>query len=169
MSEENKSDISRREFLKDAGLCAGCAAIGGAALLSGCAGQTQTETVTTTNTTTVTSPPVTKTVQTTITAAPAAVSLELFNPAGNQEISQLFAPRLSTLDGKTVAFLACDPTKWQPHRIFPVIMEELKKLYPTINFLPMDQFTMGGAISDDATIKAVADKKPHAVITGCAA
>jgi hypothetical protein len=163
MKEKEPGQISRREFIKDAGLCAGCAAVSGAALLSSCAAQTQTETVTTT----ITSPPVTKTVQ--VTATPAPISLELMNPAGDQEITQLFAPRLSTLDGKTIAFLACDPTKWQPHRIFPVIMEELKKLYPTLKFLPMDQFTMGGGISDDATVKAVADLKPDAVITGCAA
>jgi hypothetical protein len=57
---EKKSKISRRDFLKDAGICA---AIGGAALVAGCAGKTTTETVT------VTSPPVTKVNETTKTVS----------------------------------------------------------------------------------------------------
>jgi hypothetical protein len=162
MKDKEPGQISRREFIKDAGLCAGCAAVGGAALLSGCAAQAQTETVTTT----VTSPPVTKTVQ--VTATPAPISLELMNPAGDQEITQLFAPRLSTLDGKKVAFLACDPTKWQPHRIFPAIQDALKKLYPTISFLPHTQFTIG-SIEAPAVAAAVKAAGADACITGCAA
>jgi len=55
--EGKKGQISRREFLKDAGLVVGGATIGSMAFLNAC-GKTTTETVTTTktNTTTVTSP-----------------------------------------------------------------------------------------------------------------
>jgi aerobic-type carbon monoxide dehydrogenase small subunit (CoxS/CutS family) len=74
MSEEEKKkpvEISRREFLKDAGLVVGGTAIGSMAILSACKGETTTQTVTstktvtgpgTTSTATVTSPPVTTTV-----------------------------------------------------------------------------------------------------------
>jgi len=57
MSEEEKkkSGLSRREFLKDAGLVVGGATIGSMAFLSACGG-------TTTETKTVTSPPVTTTI-----------------------------------------------------------------------------------------------------------
>ena len=56
MSEENKTKVSRREFLKDAGLVVGGATIGSAALLSACGEKTVTKTVTSTvtNTSTVT-------------------------------------------------------------------------------------------------------------------
>lgn len=75
MSEEEKKNtegLSRREFLKDAGLVVGGATVGSMAILSACSGgttvtQTTTKTVTTTaagagTTTTVTSPPTTVTV-----------------------------------------------------------------------------------------------------------
>ncbi len=178
-SEKKNEGITRREFLKDVGLAVGGATVGYIGILSACSVGTEQPKTATNNvpntattpvitpvTTPVTTPPVTKVVEP--TNPPAAVDLELFNPAGNQEITQFFAPRLSTLEGKTVAFLACDSVKWQPHRIFPVIMDELKKLYPTIKFLPMDQFPESTTISDDATIKIVAEKKPDAVITGSA-
>jgi aerobic-type carbon monoxide dehydrogenase small subunit (CoxS/CutS family) len=73
MSEEekNKSDklesgnLSRREFLRDAGLVAGGATIGSLAILSAC-GTPATETVTSTATKTVTGPGNTQTVTTTV-------------------------------------------------------------------------------------------------------
>ncbi len=60
MSEEIKTKVSRREFLKDAGLVVGGATIGSAAILSACKGETKTVTSTVTNTATST---VTKTVE----------------------------------------------------------------------------------------------------------
>jgi aerobic-type carbon monoxide dehydrogenase small subunit (CoxS/CutS family) len=58
---EKQGQISRREFLKDAGLIVGGATVGSMAILSACkGGETATETVTNTNT-------VTKTVTTTVT------------------------------------------------------------------------------------------------------
>ena len=52
--EEKKTTVSRREFLKDAGLVVGGATIGSAAILSACNGKTETKTVTNTVTNTVT-------------------------------------------------------------------------------------------------------------------
>ena len=61
MSEEEKKEgISRRDFLKDAGLVVGGAAVGSIALASAC-GKTSTSTTTITSTNTITSPPVTTT------------------------------------------------------------------------------------------------------------
>ena len=67
--EKKKGEISRREFLKDAGLVVGGAAIGSAVLLAACAPKEGGATVT------VTSPPVTKTVTTTVTPTGAAEEL----------------------------------------------------------------------------------------------
>lgn len=68
--EESKGQLSRRQFLKDAGLFVGGTAIGSVAIASACSNTTTTKTVTTTvggggatTTVTVTSPPVTKIVE----------------------------------------------------------------------------------------------------------
>ena len=54
MTEKKKKsgEISRREFLKDAGLLVGGTAIGSTVLLAACGGETTTETVTKTVTST---------------------------------------------------------------------------------------------------------------------
>ncbi len=98
-------------------------------------------------------------------AAPGA-KLTLLDPTGAQEITHLFAPRLPDLNGKIIAELAVDPTKWQPHRTMPYIEELLKKQFPSIRFIPMQEFPMGIQISEDRVIQLVAAKKPDAVIIG---
>jgi len=65
MAEEAKKGLSRREFLKDAGLVVGGAAVGSTILASGCKTATVTNTVTA-PAVTVTSPPVTTTVTKTV-------------------------------------------------------------------------------------------------------
>jgi hypothetical protein len=169
INEQNQvpANISRRDFIKNVGICAGCAAAaGGASLLSGC-GKTVTETVPTTKTaaTTVTSPPVTVT----STVAPASYSMDLMNPSADINVQYQFAKRLDTLAGKTVAFHACAPTKWQPHRIFPYIADKLLALYPTMKVIPMTEFTAGAGIDSAGVAKAALDKGAHAVINGFAA
>ena len=100
--------------------------------------------------------------------APASepVTLKLLDPTGAQEITHLFASRLTGLNGKLVAELAVDATKWQPHRTMPYIEELLKKQFPDIRFIPMQEFPMGIQISEDRVIQMVAARKPDAVIIG---
>ena len=99
-------------------------------------------------------------------AAAEPVRLTLLDPTGAQEITHLFAARLPDLNGKVIAELAVDPTKWQPHRTMPYIEELLRKQFPTIRFIPMQEFPMGLQVSDDRVIGMVAAKKPDAVIIG---
>jgi hypothetical protein len=94
------------------------------------------------------------------------VELTLLDPTGAQEITHLFAPRLTDLNGKVIAELAVDPTKWQPHRTMPYIEALLKKQFPTAKFIPMQEFPMGIQISEDRVIQMVAARKPDAVIVG---
>jgi hypothetical protein len=101
-----------------------------------------------------------------LAAAAEPVKLTLLDPTGAQEITHLFAARLPSLDGKVIAELAVDPTKWQPHRTMPYIEELLKKRYPTAQFIPMKEFPMGIQISEDRVIQMVAARKPDAVIIG---
>jgi len=202
MSEEKKSarldktKLSLREFLKDAGICAGCAAVGGAALFSGCAGKTTTETVTvtgpgktatvtgagSTTTVTATGAATTKTVTvttagtgatTTVTAtAPAAASysMTVMDPTSDYSITKTFATRLDTLNNKTIAFHACAPTKWQPHRIFPYVQDKLMQKFTGMKFIPLTEFPQSQAGIDSATTaQSAKDKGANAVINGFAA
>ncbi len=100
------------------------------------------------------------------TSAAERVKLTLLDPTGAQEITHLFAARLPDLNGKMIAELAVDPTKWQPHRTMPYIEELLKKQFPTIRFIPMQEFPMGIQVSEDRVIKQVAARKPDAVVIG---
>jgi hypothetical protein len=99
-------------------------------------------------------------------SAARTVKLELLDPTGAQEITHLFASRLPDLKGKIIAELAVDPTKWQPHRTMPYIEDLLRKQFPDIRFIPMQEFPMGIQISEDRIIRMVADRRPDAVIIG---
>ena len=103
-----------------------------------------------------------------VTPLPAAeqIQLTLYDPTGAQEITHLFAARLPDLNGKIIAELAVDPTKWQPHRTMPYIEDLLKKQFPDIKFIPMKEFPMGIQISSDQVIQMVIARKPDAVIIG---
>jgi hypothetical protein len=163
MSEENKKKISRRQFLIDTGLVAGGAALG-TTLLASCAKAT-TETVTST----ITSPA--KTVTTTVQASAKPITLEVYEPtgAGAQEITHMFAPRLDTLDGKTIAMMACDASKWQTFRILPYVGALIQKKYPTAKLIPMTEFTQGLGVDSAADAQKAIDKGANAMIDAFAA
>jgi hypothetical protein len=101
-----------------------------------------------------------------VAAAAESVKLMLLDPTGAQEITHLFAARLPDLNGKVIAELAVDPTKWQPHRTMPYIEELLKRQFPAIRFIPMQEFPMGIQVSEDRVIQQVAARKPDAVVIG---
>jgi hypothetical protein len=94
------------------------------------------------------------------------VKLTLLDPTGAQEITHLFAARLPDLNGKLIAELAVDPAKWQPHRTMPYIEQLLKKQFPSVRFIQMQEFPMGLQVSEDRVIQMVASRKPDAVIIG---
>lgn len=118
--------VSRRAFLKDAGLIVGGAAIttalapATAALAESVAG---------------TSP-------TTPAPAQAEVKLEVLDPSGAFEVTALHAKRLDTLEGKTICELS--DNEWQSWRTFPLIRELLQKKYPTLKIITWDTFPRDG-------------------------
>jgi hypothetical protein len=133
------SGISRREFLKDAGLIIGGAAVS-PALLNGCT-----------------------------SAASTSAEFTVYDINGAHEITALFAQRLGDLNGKTVAGLAADPTKWQTHRTFPYIFEQIKAQYPGVTIIPQTEFTMGTGINNNDVAQAVKDRGVDACVIGNAA
>jgi hypothetical protein len=136
--KRKKGEISRREFIKDAGLIG--AAIGSTALMA--AAPTRTA-----------------------SAQGAAVELKLFNPSGAREVTTLFAPRLDTLAGKTICELSNNG--WQAHRTFPLVRELLKRQFPTAKIIPYTEFPSGtDQIQTKKAIDAIKKVGCDAVITG---
>jgi hypothetical protein len=146
MAKEKKTEISRREFLKDAGLIAGGAALASTVLAAACG-------------------PTNKTGATTNVSG-GAQKMSIYDINGAQEIMYLYAARLGTLNGKKVAGLAADPTKWQTHRTFPYIFDLVKAAYPQVTILSQTMFTQGTGINDDNVVSAVKSAGADAVITG---
>lgn len=130
MNEEPKredGEISRREFIKDAGLLVGGAAVASTALLAGA----HTETAA-------------------AQGASTPVTLEVYDPTGAMKIDNLFSPRLADLNGKTICEVG--DAIWQDDRTFPYLRELLQKRYPTIKIIPYTEFPWGSANIDVANI-----------------
>ena len=95
--------------------------------------------------------------------------ITVLDPSGAHEIEHLFAKRPDSLDGKVIAELASDPVKWQPHRTFPLIEAEIRKMYPTAKFISYTEFPQGLQIADESVAEAVKERGADACIIGNAA
>ena len=116
MSRENQ--FTRRQMLKFAGITAG---IGAGAMLAGCNGSNEGESGGETPS--------------------GPVVLRVYDPSGHTRVTQAFAPRLDSLEGKKIAFIADD--LWETDRTFSVIKELLEKMIPGIVIYTQDQFPHG--------------------------
>ncbi len=140
--ERKKAKLSRREFIKHAGLVS--ATMGSTALVAATYSETASA-------------------QTAGMGTP--VELKLYNPSGSREVTKLFAPRLDTLAGKTVCELSNNG--WQAHRTFPLVRELLTRLYPTVKIIPYTEFPTGtDDIQTKKAIDALKKAKCDALITG---
>ena len=94
--------------------------------------------------------------------------LEVLNPTGATERTSLHAPRLDTLEGKTICELSND--SWQAHRTFPLVRELLSKRFPTLKIVPCTElpFGRGGfeGIDTDEAADFIAEKGYQGVIIG---
>ena len=100
-------------------------------------------------------------------AAEEGVTWRLVNPMGGFEITQIHAPRLDDLAGKTICELSID--QWQAHRILPAVLDLLQGKYPTAEFVPFTEFPLGHAIDSDATAQRLKDRGCQAAIIASAA
>ncbi|MEM9681916.1 MAG: hypothetical protein AAF942_01505 [Pseudomonadota bacterium] len=92
-------------------------------------------------------------------------TLEIFDPSGATEVTRLHAPRLTSLDGKTVAMISDD--MWQSHRMLPLLKELLEARYDDITVIPETEFPMGNtAIDRDETVDMLVELGVDAVIVG---
>ena len=95
----------------------------------------------------------------------APVTLKVYDHGGGFEITQTFAPRLATLNDKTVCEVS-DAT-WEADRTFPLIADMLKRQFPAVRFISWDQFPTGVFGMDVDNIgELVKAKGCQAVIAG---
>lgn len=69
------------------------------------------------------------------------VELEVADPTGAIEVTELHAPRIDTLAGKTICELSVG--LWEPDRTFPLLRELLQNQFPTATFIPFTEFPEG--------------------------
>ena len=92
-------------------------------------------------------------------------ALEVFDPSGATEVTQLHAARLPDLSGKTVAFLSND--MWQAHRMLPLLREWLSEHEPTATLIAENEFPMGNTLMDtDEAVDQLVAHGVDAVIIG---
>lgn len=98
----------------------------------------------------------------------ATVSLAVLNPQGTIPVVNKLAPRLSTLDGKTVAFWDLLPPTFEFQDSGKTFFDEmavlLKKQYPNVTLVMPDKFDN----TPDAAkaVPSILGSKPDAVILG---
>lgn len=92
------------------------------------------------------------------------VTLEVFNPVGPTNVTEVYAPRLDTLEGKKICMLSND--SWQAQRTLPVLEELLENEFPTAELIPFTEFPRGTVVEQQATADLVAEMGCDAVIMG---
>ncbi len=95
------------------------------------------------------------------------VSLEVYNPTGSIEITELYAPRLADLSGKTICELSHGG--WEYSRTFPVIRELLKKRFPDARIVPYTEFPSIRDVQPDVLSDLLKEKGCDGAIVGNAA
>jgi len=96
------------------------------------------------------------------------VTLEFHDPSGTLEITQPFARRLESLEGKRIGFVSNE--QWQAYRMLPMLKRMLEDDFPGIEVLPIDAFPQGNLlIGNEDTAALVKKSGVDAVIVGNAA
>ncbi len=94
-------------------------------------------------------------------------SLEVYDPTGTIEITELYAPRLASLSGKTICELS--NFAWEDRRIFPVIRELLQRRFPDVKIVPYTEFPRMYGVEADVLSKLLREKGCDGAIVGNAA
>src|SRR3984885_6523775 len=96
------------------------------------------------------------------------VELEFYDPSGRLEITQHFAPRLSSLSAKRIGILSNE--QWQAHRTLPLLKSLIEADFPGVEVLPLDTFPQGEhAVGAESTIQQVKESGVDGMIIGNAA
>jgi hypothetical protein len=94
--------------------------------------------------------------------------LEFYDPSGVLEVTQPFAPRLASLEGKRIGFVSNE--QWQAYRMLPLLKEMLEQDFPGVEVLPIDAYPQGNVlIGTEETARLVRQSGVDAIIVGNAA
>ena len=94
--------------------------------------------------------------------------LEFYDPSGVLEVTQPFAPRVASFEGKRIGFVSNE--QWQAYRMLPLLKELLEKDFKGVEVLPLDAYPQGNAlIGNEDTAALVKKSGVDAVIVGNAA
>ena len=94
--------------------------------------------------------------------------MDIYDPSSATEITELYSPRLNSLDGKRIALLSND--SWQAHRTLPLVGDMLKTEYPSIEIIPYEEFPIGNAVIDsDASVERAKELAVDGILIGNAA
>lgn len=94
--------------------------------------------------------------------------MDIHNPLGATEITELYSRRLDTLNGKRIALLSND--SWQAHRTLPLAGELLKADYSNIEIISYEKFPIGNSMIDsDLTVSRAKELDVDGVLIGNAA
>ena len=90
------------------------------------------------------------------------------HPQGASEVAQLHAPRLASLENKTIALLSDD--MWQAHRMLPLLRETLAAEVADLSNVAESELPQGTlAIDREETVDEVLARGADAVVVGNAA
>ena len=93
------------------------------------------------------------------------VSLEFHDPSGKLEVTQAFAPRLDTLEGKRIGIVTND--QWQAYRMLPRLKELFEADFASVQVLEEDAFPKGNLlIGTEDVARKVKESGVDAVIIG---
>lgn len=93
------------------------------------------------------------------------MNLEVFDPTGALGATQMHAPRLDGLSGKTICELS--NVLWEASRTFPLIRELLRARFPDATIVPYTEFPVGRNLIDvDKIGEVMQEKGCQAVIGG---
>lgn len=80
-------------------------------------------------------------------AAQTPVTLQVYDPTGAYEVTQLHAPRVADLNGRVLCEVSS--YNWEWDRTFPVIRDLLQKQYPTIKIVPWDKLGVNSRAEEE--------------------
>ena len=129
----NSNGLTRREMLAAAGM------LSAGALLAGCSSGGQAASASTD--TAASSASASASAPSSEQSSTGKVSLEVYDPTGSFEITQVFTERLDSLDGKTIAFLSDD--SWEDRRMFADVRPLFEEMFTDIKFVTEDEFIHG--------------------------
>ncbi len=95
------------------------------------------------------------------------MKLEVFDPTGASEISELYAPRLANLKGKTICEIRT--SDWESDRTFPFIRQLLQRRFPDIKIIPYTELLRTGEVTADVFSRLLKEKGCDGAIVGNAA